>query len=160
MTVTTTAAGWLIRPTSRPGGNIVLATCPDPDCLTLLRADGICRTCERLRELPAAMKAIHGIVWDPATTKEQLDEAAPISAAYDGIKSAVYRDSREAPNSCAVCAVVEPEHGQRYGIGGWHTWTAPTNAQRLDRMRARRAARDDRLWREVNRRFEALYGNQ
>lgn len=46
------------------------------------------------------------------------------------------------PNGCVVCGLPEHGHAQRWKPpAGWHTWTAPTDAQRLARMKARRAAR-------------------
>lgn len=43
------------------------------------------------------------------------------------------------PGGCRHCGVPQQDHFQRWTAeAGWHTWTAPTDAQRLDRMRARR----------------------
>lgn len=45
-------------------------------------------------------------------------------------------------DGCRWCGVPQGEHMQRWKPPvGWHTWTSPTDAQRLDRMLARRAAR-------------------
>lgn len=43
------------------------------------------------------------------------------------------------PNGCRHCGLPERGHFQRWTRdAGWHGWTAPTDAQRLERMRARR----------------------
>lgn len=56
-------------------------------------------------------------------------------------QAAVQRPSVE-PNACRHCGVAEREHYQRWTAEAqWHGWTAPTDAQRLARMRARREAR-------------------
>lgn len=42
------------------------------------------------------------------------------------------------PNGCAHCGITEHHHAQRWTQdAGWHKWTPPTDAQRLERMRAR-----------------------
>lgn len=44
-----------------------------------------------------------------------------------------------APNGCRYCGIEERRHFQQWNpAAGWHTWTVPTNAQRLARMLARR----------------------
>jgi hypothetical protein len=46
------------------------------------------------------------------------------------------------PNGCRHCGVPEGEHGRRWKAdAGVHAWMAPTDGQRLQRMRARRDAR-------------------
>lgn len=46
------------------------------------------------------------------------------------------------PSGCQHCGVERQEHFQRWTTGaGWHKWTAPTQAQILARMKARRAER-------------------
>lgn len=46
------------------------------------------------------------------------------------------------PNSCGECGRDERDHGIYYSVpAGIHTYVAPTEQQRLERMRARRAAR-------------------
>lgn len=49
------------------------------------------------------------------------------------------------PNGCRWCGTDRQIHAQRWhpdaGENGWHGWTAPTNEQRLARIRARREAR-------------------
>jgi hypothetical protein len=46
------------------------------------------------------------------------------------------------PNGCSWCGVLSSMHGRRWHReAGMHQWTAPTDAQRLDRMKARREAR-------------------
>lgn len=46
------------------------------------------------------------------------------------------------PNGCAFCGAARRMHCQRWSLGvGWHGWAAPTDAQRLARMLARRNAR-------------------
>lgn len=50
---------------------------------------------------------------------------------------------RSAPpvNGCRWCGVGEPVHGRRWAKSkGWHPFALPTDAQRLARWRARRAA--------------------
>lgn len=45
------------------------------------------------------------------------------------------------PNGCRHCGAPERGHYRRYADGvGWHKWTAPDDAVRLERMRARREA--------------------
>lgn len=49
---------------------------------------------------------------------------------------------RSAPNGCQHCGVAERDHFQRWtDAAGWHGYTLPTDAQRKDRMIARRADR-------------------
>jgi hypothetical protein len=46
------------------------------------------------------------------------------------------------PNGCRHCGIPEREHVQRWKPAvGWHKWAAPTDSQRLQRMRARGVAR-------------------
>lgn len=46
------------------------------------------------------------------------------------------------PAACRHCHLTERAHGLQYtNAAGWHHWAPPTDQQRLDRMRARRAAR-------------------
>lgn len=46
------------------------------------------------------------------------------------------------PNGCSACGVTARHHGRRYHpTVGQHSYTAPSDAQRLERMKARRAAR-------------------
>lgn len=46
------------------------------------------------------------------------------------------------PSGCRWCGAEQGGHGRRWSdAAGWHTWTAPTSAQVLARMKARRAAR-------------------
>lgn len=46
------------------------------------------------------------------------------------------------PNGCRHCGGEARGHFRQWtDAAGWHGWTAPTDAQRLDRMKARRAAR-------------------
>lgn len=46
------------------------------------------------------------------------------------------------PNGCRWCGIEQREHMQRWKPpAGWHKWEAPTDVQRLARMRARREAR-------------------
>lgn len=43
------------------------------------------------------------------------------------------------PNGCRWCGVEARDHVQRWTDAiGWHRWVAPTDAQRLERMRTRR----------------------
>jgi hypothetical protein len=49
------------------------------------------------------------------------------------------------PTACGLCGINDREHMQRWKPPvGWHTWTAPTQAQIKARMLARRAARKTR----------------
>lgn len=51
---------------------------------------------------------------------------------------------REAPSpdGCRWCGVAQRSHGQRWAASKeWHSYTSPTVAQRLARMKARRARR-------------------
>lgn len=46
------------------------------------------------------------------------------------------------PNGCTHCGGPERGHGQLWlRSTGWHNWEAPSDAQRLFRMKQRRAAR-------------------
>jgi hypothetical protein len=46
------------------------------------------------------------------------------------------------PNACTWCDIGQREHLQRWTrSAGWHTWAAPTDEQRLERMLARRVRR-------------------
>lgn len=46
------------------------------------------------------------------------------------------------PNGCRWCGCPSWAHGRSFiASAGMHSWTAPTHAQRLARMRARRAAK-------------------
>lgn len=43
------------------------------------------------------------------------------------------------PSACRHCGVERREHAQRWTEdAGWHVWTAPTQQQIKDRMKARR----------------------
>lgn len=43
------------------------------------------------------------------------------------------------PNGCAHCGLSERDHFRRWtDAAGWHGYVTPTDAQRLERMRARR----------------------
>ena len=42
------------------------------------------------------------------------------------------------PMGCRLCGIDRRGHAIQYGPAGRHTWTAPTQAQIKDRMRARR----------------------
>ncbi|WNI19207.1 hypothetical protein [Actinacidiphila sp. ITFR-21] len=54
------------------------------------------------------------------------------------------RGTSTTPAACRHCPVPEREHMQRWTqAAGWHTWTPPTDAQRLARMRARQAQRQE-----------------
>lgn len=58
------------------------------------------------------------------------------------------------PNACRWCGIPEREHVQRWKPeASWHKWTAPTNEQRLERMRARRAARTISICRECQQSY-------
>jgi hypothetical protein len=47
------------------------------------------------------------------------------------------------PDGCRWCGHDRRGHAQSWKpSAGWHKWTAPTDAQRLARMKARRAARN------------------
>lgn len=44
------------------------------------------------------------------------------------------------PNGCTHCGIEARDHANRWTqAAGWHRWTPPTDAQRLERMRARKA---------------------
>lgn len=44
------------------------------------------------------------------------------------------------PNGCTHCGIEQRLHARRWTqAAGWRQWTPPTDAQRLERMRARRA---------------------
>lgn len=46
------------------------------------------------------------------------------------------------PSGCRWCGIEHRRHAGRWSAAvGWHAWNAPTSAQVLARMRARRAAR-------------------
>jgi hypothetical protein len=46
------------------------------------------------------------------------------------------------PNGCRHCGQPERDHYRRWTeAAGWHKWAAPADAQRIERMLARRAAR-------------------
>jgi len=46
------------------------------------------------------------------------------------------------PNGCAVCGEVADQHVQQWHHSvGWHRWIAPSNAQRLARLRRNRELR-------------------
>lgn len=41
------------------------------------------------------------------------------------------------PNGCRHCGTGRREHARRWTAGvGWHTWTAPSDQQRIARMRS------------------------
>jgi len=45
------------------------------------------------------------------------------------------------PGGCQHCGIPERQHYQRWKPpADWHQWTAPTDAQILARMKARRSA--------------------
>lgn len=46
------------------------------------------------------------------------------------------------PNGCTHCGMDERGHGQLWlRSTGWHSWEAPNDVQRLERMKQRRALR-------------------
>jgi hypothetical protein len=46
------------------------------------------------------------------------------------------------PDGCRWCGIAQYGHCRRFRASvGWHTWAEPTDAQRLARMKARRAQR-------------------
>ncbi|RKN61908.1 hypothetical protein D7231_32065 [Streptomyces klenkii] len=46
------------------------------------------------------------------------------------------------PSGCRWCGIPKRPHARRWtAAAGWHAWQAPTDAQILARMRARRARR-------------------
>lgn len=45
------------------------------------------------------------------------------------------------PDSCGRCGIPQRRHYTQCGLDGSHKWTTPTDRQRLERMKARRAAR-------------------
>jgi hypothetical protein len=48
------------------------------------------------------------------------------------------------PNGCRWCGTDPQRHYGQHWVPsvGWHTWTQPTNAQILARMKARRVAKE------------------
>lgn len=50
-------------------------------------------------------------------------------------------DQPTTPDGCGHCGEPRPHGWQYLGGVGLHQWQAPTDAQRLERMQARRAAR-------------------
>ena len=73
---------------------------------------------------------------------DQLLEAGLVRDATAAIADVVPLHNQTAavePGGCRHCGLLEREHFQRWTTGaGWHRWTEPTDAQRLERMRARR----------------------
>lgn len=48
------------------------------------------------------------------------------------------------PNGCRWCGIDERNHFQRWKPPvGWHKWVEPTSDQRKERMRARRARKEE-----------------
>lgn len=46
------------------------------------------------------------------------------------------------PHGCGHCGIPERVHSRQWTeAAGWHQWAAPSNAQILARMKARRTAR-------------------
>lgn len=121
--------------------------------------DGSCRRCEYRAALPEGLRGKEGIGWRSDVPREDREAAAALWCRYDALTDWVERDAKIPPNACSQCGVGEQVHGQRYGIGGWHTWIAPTDRQRKERMLARRAVAEGRGFREVNRRFVELAAN-
>jgi len=132
---------------------------PCPACFGAC-PDGACRRCawDRARSADPAYH-ICAVAHD---RQELLDaEEYPIAQrridtaiihAYGRAELRAERDSRTAPNGCGICGIEEYGHGMRYGprhIGAMPGWVPPTDRQRLDRMRARRAARNGRLYEQV-----------
>lgn len=53
-----------------------------------------------------------------------------------------HRDTLPSPNGCALCGVDREVHLQRHAPDmAWHVWQAPTDAQRKQRILARRNSR-------------------
>lgn len=129
-----------------------------PTCMSCfpLPPDGKCRDCEYRAALPEVLRSTEGAAWSlDWARREDREVIAANWRRYDALAAQVDKDAKTPPNGCAQCGLAERGHGQRYGIGGWHTWDAPTDRLRKERMLARRAVADDRPWIETNRRFAA-----
>lgn len=136
-------------------------------CFVQLPPDGVCRLCEKGTTPPdvLAARAIFngwgenwGLFDSKRYTYDEVKAARLIVEAYERIERQVIRDEKTAPNGCRYCGHLDGVgHGRRWSAGhvgaGTDVYVSPTDAQRLGRMLARRAAADMRVWREVNRRW-------
>ncbi|AXE26392.1 hypothetical protein C0216_25645 [Streptomyces globosus] len=57
-------------------------------------------------------------------------------------KARFHREGIPTPNGCRWCGDAQENHGNQWVLSvGLHSWEPPTAAQRLKRMKARRAER-------------------
>jgi hypothetical protein len=126
-------------------------------CFIPLPPDGVCRLCEP-GQTPRDVNAAYVIYLghgEERHTFEEIQAAREVVRAYERVCDEVVRDAKTPANGCAACGIVERDHGQRWAERlSYHVWIAPRDERRLDRMLARRAGADMRLWREVNRRWQ------
>ncbi len=90
---------------------------------------------------------------------ERWDADRDVVRRYELAARLAVADARTAPNGCRFCGVLERGHGRRYD--GRHPrdargFSAPDDALRLLRMRARRWSASGRLSRAIAARFESL----
>lgn len=117
-----------------------------PTHRSYIRTNGTCAGCELDKSTAfQAMCDAQSRLDDGAFLAAERPRLALIVNTYWSCQGTAERDARTAPNGCALCGEPERGHYQRFGRG--HTratgiaYVAPSNAQRLDRMLARRAYR-------------------
>ena len=90
-----------------------------------------CHVC--LRAMKSALDVVAPMPWR-LTEKEATD-------AFLDHMAEVHPEQAPNPNGCRYCGQDRGIHGSSYIAGyGGHFYTPPTDAQRLSRMRSRRAA--------------------
>lgn len=85
-------------------------------------------------------RACHAVLVVPDPPLQSAEPTSP-SASPSAVDSGEEVAKSCDPNGCRHCGASERGHYRRYTDGvGWHQWTAPDDATRLERMLARRAA--------------------
>jgi hypothetical protein len=156
--------------TSLPTAGLVEADAydPCPGCYAH-RIGGRCSWCEYTRALCAdpayaamsdAQFRMDNFGTAEGYTPELAKADAKLVVTYERAKAIVERAATIVPNGCARCGAEQRGHAWRYGgqhREGAFKYESPTDAQRLRRMRARRAHQSGRLYEVVGTEFQRLH---
>lgn len=127
-----------------------------PRCFgDIVAVDGMCKGCASdavynadpdYRAHGDALARLDFGAWAPDSDRPYtFDDAATDKATVARLEAKFARAERDAdtdPGGCAMCGAPERGHAQRWHPhAGFEPWVAPSNAQRLARMYARRAQR-------------------
>ncbi|MFT2014647.1 hypothetical protein ACMA1D_02180 [Streptomyces sp. 796.1] len=112
----------------------------DLEAAGLLQSPATAAETERLRARVAELEA------ERHATNSALAEVTEALRAAEGRADglAVGRPAVLEPDGCRHCGIPERGHARQWTrAAGWHAWVEPSDGQRLERMRARRAARTE-----------------